>query len=330
MANLIDPVKLGATINKRTLGTTAQFSDAPLLSIVKIRPVKSDKDQALDISVDVAGCNFRCAHCWVSNASLSANFRDEAVRVKLAALPKQFQENPINADEFAAYLHARLKKSAKEQVGSGVSFSGGEPLPYRGGIAAIAKYFQNQPEPFYVNMETTGHLIAQDEGYLDAFEGLQDTLRFYVSIKAADDAGFAQFTGAEGAYHTDAFIALERLLKRGFLATPGGVTLNCFDPEKIPVLHAKLTEIHPDLPRALAYHSVTFGQVQAPEEQKTRFKARGYGGVSPAQVKAKLLAHFAASGTPVIMADNDTKVKGLEYKRTEDVLHRVIADLKVA
>lgn len=334
----INPDTFGKTISLRTIGSSVAYSDNPVVSIVKIRPIKDPSNKALDISVDVAGCNFRCAHCWVSNASLSANFRDPAMQKKLDSLPKPFRKNPVDALALAEYLAERLKKTAGQFEGSGISFSGGEPLPYRGGIRTIGEYIQKRPEPFYVNMETTGYLIAQDEKYLDAFEGLQDTLRFYVSIKNMDPASFARFTGVDGAHHEDAFIALERLYKRGFLATPGGIVLNTFEDEKnlgkpdnaIEKLHARLSRIHPDLPRALAYHSVTFGQVQAPEEQKKRFDSRGYGDTSPGAVRKALTSHFAAQGTPVIMADNDTKVKGLEYKRTEGVLKKVIRDLRRA
>ncbi|MBI1326557.1 MAG: radical SAM protein [Alphaproteobacteria bacterium] len=335
MVNLIDRTKLARVVNTRTLGTTDPYSDEAAMSIIKIRDVANANDVALDISVDVLGCDIRCDHCFVSNASLAADYSHPSIQSKLKKLPKAFRQARSSATELAAYLHTKLAKSAKQHEGSGVSFSGGEPLPYRGGIKAIAEYFQTQPEPFYVNVETHGELIALDETYLDAFEGLQDTLRFYVSIKATDDKNFARFTGAKQG-RDDAFIALERLLKRGFLATPGGVVLDCFEaPENLNAednaitrLHTRLSEIHPDLPRAIAYHSVTKGQVQAPQEQEARMRKSGYWDLRPKPVQQALLAHFAARGTPVIMADNTTKVKGAEYQRTATLLKDIIADLQ--
>lgn len=337
MAKTIDPLKLNRTINLRTIGEDTDVSDSATLSFLKIRPIKGTGG-TVDISIDVSGCNFRCAHCWVSNASLGANFNDPSIQKKVNALPKAFRNKANDASDVAEYLHARLLKTATEHKGSGVSLSGGEPLPYRGGIKTLAGYFQEQPQPFYINLETTGFLIARDESYLDVFDGLQDTLRFYVSIKSMNPERFEQFTGVEAQYLDDAFIVLERILKRGFLATPGGVVLNTFETvdnldnrnNDIARLHQRLSHIHPDLPQALAFHKIDFANVQNREELNKRMINRGLEHTRTAtapKIQKALISYFENAGTPIMMANNNDKVKAGDYNQSEVLLRRITQDL---
>ena len=329
----IDPIQLGQAVISRLSDHKDPYLDEPVIGLYNLgRLIPCDSNWGRACVSDVLGCNFRCAHCWVHGDALNARLDSAWVADKVMQFPQRFAGRAIHgADDLFEYLAQRLKKTQS----SVAAFTGGEPTQYRAGIGRFAALARARGG-IKVGVDTSGFMIADHLEYLDAWEGLQSTLSIYVSIKGATPEAFQRLTGVDPAYHDYPFIALQRLLQRGFFTVPGGIVLNsltnaagCDEARaQIARLHQRLTAIHPDLPRAVSCHKVTFGKmVHQPAKQSARMRSRGYYDTRPAAARAILEDYFAQRGTPLLESRPQNRGKaGIDFKKR--VIERIIRDLR--
>lgn len=275
------------------------------------RPFVSDAWGPI-MQTDIAGCMYRCAFCWVSGEALGVKTEGGKgfLQKKLDALPGQFRGQLTHSvDDLYAYLKARVLRLAEKEgkPPRPLAFSGGEPTLYRGALRRMAELAKQ--DGLGVIVYTAGFQIAQDPSFLDVFEGLQDTVRFYVSLKNATPESFSQVTGVSAEYGDSHFKAIETLLRRGFFTIPGGLMLNTFArPEDVQaaennpvhILHERLSRIHPALPGLITYNRVTYGNVHDSDEQVARMHTRGYEKNPVKAVQDALEDYFAQKGTPIL------------------------------
>lgn len=318
----IEPAQITAKVLKR-VASSSKIVDAPVFSLYNIgRRLKSDPCWGETYVSDVVGCNFRCAHCWVNDSSLNGNLNSEFLSRKFSELPAQFSEHKTQEAD-AVFDYLQKKSNNKEEIV--FAFTGGETTLYRGGLQRIAERIKTQDKDIKLGIDTNGWLIAQKQDYLDSFKGFEEVVHFYVSIKGTNPESFSRFTGVKPEYFESPFIALERLLKAGFRAIPGGVVLNTLAYEQNPsqvaeVLHNRLTLIHPELPKTLSYHRISM-QVHDQQQLSNRMKSRGYAHTKPSEFERILLDYFKKKKTEIIRA-----IPGIKSKK--EVIERIIADLR--
>jgi uncharacterized Fe-S cluster-containing radical SAM superfamily protein len=301
-----NPIKLGDGLVKRISGSTSHFIDEPVFAAYNVgRYFKNGSKWGDAFMIDALGCNLRCAHCFGHNDALTGKISSDFVKSKVDNLPKKFRGSAIHsADDIFDYLLPLLEKK-KTNI---IEFTGGEPTFYRGGLKRMSELAKHVKKGITVGVNTNGLLIAEFADYLEAFEGLQDALYFYVSIKGTSPEEFKRFTSANGNYYDHPFIAIKRLLERGFRTIPGGIVLNTFADESaieekdnpITRLYSRLSEIHPLLPGLISYDQITYGRVYQPEEQIKRMRERGYVDCKPSMVENALFTYFEEKGTPII------------------------------
>jgi uncharacterized Fe-S cluster-containing radical SAM superfamily protein len=312
----IDPVIRGRQVVERLTGKKAPYIDKPMFAVYKARPFKDGNQWGDAYIFDLFGCNMNCAHCYGHSAGLAANLDSDFAHSRLGVLPGGLKGKLIHSP----YELYEQVDSSRTEIDT-IEFSGGETTLYRRGLRDVGRLAQKDGRGVAVN--TNGLLIARHKNYLDAFEGLQDTMSFMVSIKGTTPEEFERFTGAKGRFYDAPFAAIEKLLERGFLVYPGGITLNMFANKKelaeadnpVTRLHARLSAIHPELPRFLCCHTVTYGYVYEPAVQLGKMRRRGYVNNSPSAVKEALDKYFREQGTPIIefLPEN----KGLPGKITK-------------
>ena len=321
----IDPARLGLAVLRNISGSGQKYIDEPVLALYNMgRKLPNDPHWGLAYVNDVVGCNYRCAHCWVADDALAGKTGSGFVEKKAGQFAKAFRGRATHgADEVFGYL---MKKSdgLEKRI---FAFTGGETTFYRGGIRRVAELAQRE-KGVKIGMDTNGWLIAQDPKYLDAWDGLQDTLNLYVSIKGVTPESFRRFAGVNEVHADASFKAIETLLKRGFKAIPGGVVLNTFahhdNPyEMIGLLHGKLSGIHPDLPRLVSYHKIST-MVHDQQALSLRLRSRDYVKMRPSDFERMLVSEFEKRKTPIIDTIRGS-VPGIVAK--DKVLKRVISAL---
>lgn len=327
----INPEKLGKIVMERVSGVQAPFVDDAVLSLYNIGRRLANDPQWGEVYVsDVIGCNFRCAHCWVSSDALNGDTDSEFVRKKAAGFVTAFRhETNHSADSVFDYLQKRSK--GKEQ--KVFAFTGGETSFYRAGLQRMARRALEADDDITIGIDTNAWLIAQHDDYLDAWQGLQDVVYVYVSIKGTTPQEFQRFTGVQGEHYDAAFVAIEKLLKKGFRTIPGGIVLNMFANEhelmekENPVtrLYDRLSRIHPLLPSMISCQTVS-RQVHDQKHQSKTMKQRGYVNTRPSLVRKTLIEHFKEHGTPIIeLLPENAGVPGIISKR--ETLEKIIHDL---
>lgn len=285
-----------------------EILDEPVLSLYNIgRLVNGDANWGKVYVHDVVGCEHRCKHCWVHTAALGARFDHPWMQKKLDQLPTPFRGKTMqSADELFAYMLPKLDKQSMRVL----YFTGGETLTYRGGVKRLAELAKEHDA--IIGIDTDGYLVAKDETYLDAWEGLEYVIYPWVSIKGVDPVQFQRFTTIDGNYHDYPFVAMERFLERGFITIPGGVSLGAFahgedlsrEPNSITMLHDRLSRIDHRFPNTLATHRITMGMmVHEMEAQSRRMEAAGYMGKNANGEYDAIVGHWKKKGTPLISED---------------------------
>ncbi len=322
----IDPARLGQVVVNRIYETKEQFIDDPVIALYNIgRYLKEDPHWGPVYVSDVVGCNYRCAHCWVADDALNGHLDSEFIIKKTSGFVNSFKGSSLHkVDDIYPYLRNKADKLENKIL----AFTGGETTLYRGGIkrlGELAKYTGVR-----IGLDTNGFQIAQDPAYLDALEGLQDVLNFYVSLKDVMFSSFNRFTGVKEEYCDHGFIAMENLLKRGFLAIPGGIVLNTFgydnDPEFCAdMLFSRLSVIHDDLPKLVSYHKIST-MVHDRKAQSTKMKSRGYLNTKPSMMEKIILDKFSHKGSPILEAQpENTDIPGSILK--EKILKKIIKEI---
>jgi len=301
------------------------------------------------LQTDITGCPYRCSFCWVHDEALAGRVNSNFLKNKIGKLPSALKKSMedkgvITADELYDVLEKKAKTlEAKGQKIDLFTFSGGSPTLYRGGLLRFAELAKEHGRK--IGVYTEGFHIAANEGYLKPFvdKGLQDTVQFYVSVKNATPDTFKQLTGVSKEFSESHFIAAKKLMENGFLTYVGGTELDTLatadqlklegNENPIVALHKKLTDIHPDLPRAITYNKVTFGQVHDPKGQAKKMRAREYtnekgtkSNMAPALVKERLECYFKEQGTPIMPFSDESprSENGLELlEKIRDDLSRV-------
>ncbi|MBN2052908.1 radical SAM protein [Candidatus Woesearchaeota archaeon] len=335
-ASGINPAELGEAVLKRVYGTDKPFMDEPVLALYNIgRKIEHDPNWGLCYVSDVLICNYSCAHCWVSIYARNGILESDFMRKKPQKFVSNFRGKIIHpADTIFDYLEKKSGDVRKKIF----AFTGGETLFHRAGLKVMGELAKQAAretgKKIIIGIDTNGWLIAEHKDYLDAWEGLQDVMSLYVSIKGTEPKEFQRFTGVDGRYYDYPFIALERLLKRGFFAIPGGIVLNTFADKhslehKInPVtrLHERLSAIHPELPCTISYHAVSM-RAHDPKALSRRMKSRGYEKTTPSLVKESLINYFNKQGSPILEHLPENKgIPGIVLK--DKTLTEIIASFK--
>jgi len=338
----MDPARSSGALIRKIVGKEAEVSeqwiDDPVFAVYKMgRPYVSNTWGSI-MQVDVTGCPYRCSFCWVHNEALSgqyAGFLDK----KIGGLPKNFREamqkdGTVSAEDLYEYQKARIGRfEARGKDVEMITFSGGSPTLYRGGLVKMAELAQR--DGLKIGIYTEGFHIAQNPEYLDAFEPYKDSVRWFVSVKNATPETFQQMTGVDPKYSDSHFTAMKMLLERGYTTYPGGLILDTFvskeqlnseqGEDPFVALHEKLAAIHPDYPQLLAYDKATRGMVHDPAGQSKKMASRGYGArkTVPSAVEAKLVETFERLGTKILpfSAEKPKSITGKE------VMEKVVADL---
>jgi len=326
----IDPDLLGRKVIGRITGSpdsSRSYLNDPVFSFYNIgRRLPNDPHWGEVLVSDVIGCNYRCAHCWVSTDALNGSIGSAFLKKKNSQLPKEFRGNTLqDADAIFSYL-LRKSESMPKRI---FAFTGGETSLYRGGLKRVGELAQNASEKVHIGIDTDGYLIATQPEYLSAWDGLQDTFNLYVSIKGHDAASFQRFTSVNGKAYDTPFVAIETLLKHGFKTIPGGVVLNTIAHHDNPVevaeqLQARLSSIHPDLPRLLSYHAISW-MVHDRKAVSKRLKSRDYISTKPSDTRDAIVKTFERLKTPIVDVASGCKPGILSKNK---ILEHIIADLK--
>jgi uncharacterized Fe-S cluster-containing radical SAM superfamily protein len=328
MAYNINPERLGESVLNRIIGK-GEVVDEPVFALYSLgRRLRNDVYAGETYVNDVVGCNYRCAHCWVSEKALNGNIHSDFVVKRISQFPGKFRGKLIHkADDVFDYL----QNKANGKRWKAFTFTGGETSFYRGGLKRIGERARESDSPIAIEIDTNGWLISRLDNYLDAFDGLQDVMNFYVSVKGTTPEDFSRFTGVAQEHYNTALDAIEKLLRRGFKAVPGGVVLNTISygrdvEETAERLHKALSRIHPQLPTLVAYHRIsTFAHDQ--QALSRRLKSRGYVNTKPSEFERVLVNCFDRLGTPIIGSLPENKnVPGIISK--DKKLQEIIADLR--
>jgi uncharacterized Fe-S cluster-containing radical SAM superfamily protein len=227
-----DPDKLGNLALKQVLGESGPYSDAPVLPVYRTREYDG-KRYGKVIFFEVLGCNSNCAHCYVSEDHLRAKLDSSLLQKRLQKLPGNLKGKLLHSsDELYEYGRNRYARTA-ELKGRALELTGGEPTLYRGGIKRLAE--RAQDDGVLIVVKSNGYLIASDEGYLDAFSGLEDTLKFSFSVRGTTEQEAQRFSGVKSpGYHLAPFIAAKKVIERGFEEPLLDVTIDTIaDPESL-------------------------------------------------------------------------------------------------
>jgi uncharacterized Fe-S cluster-containing radical SAM superfamily protein len=327
MGYKMNPGKLGKKVLTRISGK-GKIIDNPVFALYNLgRRLQFDHHWGEVYVNDVVGCNYRCAHCWVCTDALNGNTSSGFVGKKTSQFPGEFKGEAMHrADDVFDYLQHK----ARDKEWKVFAFTGGETSFYRGGLKRMAERAREAGD-IAIGIDTNGWLISQNAKYLDKFEGLQDVMNFYVSVKGVTPEEFSRFTGVDGKFYDAPFKAIERLLKRGFQATPGGVVLNTIahgqDGEEVAeMLHARLAQIHPQLPALVSYHKIST-LVHDRQELSRRMQSRGYTKTKPSAFERTLLDSFERLGT-VILHGQPENQNTPRMVLNRPVLEEIIDDLR--
>ncbi len=320
----IQPDLLAERVLNR-MGFSGPYVDDPVIALYNIgRRLKFDPHWGPVLDNDVIGCNYRCAHCWVAEEALDAKLNSEFIQKKNRAKVASMRGAAIHSSEdIFRYLMKRSERDGLQMW----AFTGGETTLYRGGISSVARLAMK--EGVTVGADTNGWLIAKHDDYLDAWEGLQDTLHLYVSIKGTTPGEFERFTAVCGEHYEAPFVAVERLLRRGFEAIPGGVVTNTLateaelkdNPNPITRLYDRLAMIHPDLPSLLSYHKVST-MVHDQRALSRKMRSRGYTNTKPGLIARELDSYFSSKGNPIVKEEPALLSKA-------ELAKKIIQDLSV-
>jgi uncharacterized Fe-S cluster-containing radical SAM superfamily protein len=249
-----DPVKMSAGIVRKMTGAQTDYCDDPLLPIYRVRTYRDGNQWGTTTMLDVLGCNENCAHCYVPEELLRAQIHSSLVQKRFSELPRALRESiPQEADAIYDYVTQRIKRGHRTKL---IELNGGEPTLYRGGIRQLA--LRAKEDHIRLGVKTNGLLIATHPEYLDAFQGLEDTMEFFVSIKGTTSEEFERFAGVHGTHFNTPFETYRQLIEHKFIVYLG-VTLDTIaNPEELKNernaltrLHARLMSIHPDAIRLI-------------------------------------------------------------------------------
>jgi len=328
MAYDINPDRLGKIV-LNNIQIDKRIIDEPIFALYNMgRRLKNDCHWGEVYVNDVIGCNYRCAHCWVSTDALNGNINSDFIMRKLSQFSSKFKGRLIhNADDVFNYLEHK----AKDKKWKVFAFTGGETSFYKGGLKKMAERARESKSDIAIGIDTNGWIISQQEDYLDVFDGLQEVMNFYVSIKGITPKSFSRFTEVAPKYYDSAFIAIEKLLRRGFKTIPGGIVLNTIAYEQnaeevAEKLYGRLSQIHPKLPALVSYHKIST-LVHNRQELSRRMKNRGYIHTKPSEFEKVLIDCFNRSGTPIIesLPENEN-IPGVISK--DKTLQEIITDLR--
>jgi uncharacterized Fe-S cluster-containing radical SAM superfamily protein len=224
-----DPDKLGRIPLRRLLGEDGPYSDEPSLPVYRIRRYEGKRLGSV-VFFEVLGCDASCAHCYVPEEYLRAKISSERVQEALRRLPGKLKGNLLNtADDIYEYGRARQAKLG-DVVGKALELTGGETSLYRGGIKRLAQ--RAKEDGMIVIVKSNGYLIASHDEYLDAFQGLEDTLKFSFSVRGTTAEEARRFSGVNHpGYYLVPFIAAEKVMAKGFEAPLLDVTLDTLADE---------------------------------------------------------------------------------------------------
>ena len=155
------------------------------------------------------GCCLRCFYCWVG-------------------LGRDF---PERYGEFFSPLEVvkNLERAGRKRGVRKCRISGGEPTLCRNHLLNVLKLIENNSWFELFILETNGILFGADEGYVRALTPLTK-IHVRVSLKAGNEDGFQQRTGAIGKFYQLPFKAIENLFEAGISFHVAAMT----DPRIMP------------------------------------------------------------------------------------------------
>lgn len=221
----IDPNKLGRSV-RRKVGLDQEFSpNEAVLPIYRTRWWKmSRKWNGPALMLETLGCNEDCAHCYVPVPLLRADTGSEIFQKRLAELPMALRDFPQDVGVVFDYAVKQFSKRFGTTQGGVIELTGGEPTIYPGGILKLARLCQ--AKGMTLGLNTDGYLIATVKDFLAQFDGLQDTIKFLVSIKGTTPEEFRRFSGVKAEHYLTPFLAAEKILEHGFDHPFLGVTID--------------------------------------------------------------------------------------------------------
>lgn len=225
-----NPEKLGIIPIKNVLNENGSYSDAPVLPVYRTRKYVGNRCGTV-VFFEVIGCDANCAHCYVHEDYLRARLSSNRLKESLQKLPGKLKGKLVHdADDIYDYgrgVHAKIGRVR----GKAIELTGGEPSLYSGGIKRLGE--RAKPDGVFIIVKSNGYRIASNDDYLDAFEGLEDTIKFSFSVRGTTEEESERFAGVKSPnYHLVPFIAAEKVMQRGFEEPLLDVTIDTIADEE--------------------------------------------------------------------------------------------------